>query len=299
MSMQRRLFRVVTGLMLTACGAVTWSCGPKKSTATAPPPTPTEAKAIFFPPDAQLRQTDAVPEQQLFTQLLVYRITVPAGSISLSNDFWKHVDEHAVDIPTYEVLYKNGVRVGVAAASEWDYFKEILDKQPAKTQPGAFSGTAARDIDLEMKLRVPYQDLFYVDNSGELVGRSFDRCDNLLRVAFQPAPRKPGTVRLGICPVVRSMREKIVATGDATFNPVPFKWVHPEQFYELNLSADIPLESFLVVAPSPEGKWPSSLGNIFLINDGRTEQTETVMVFRPITYRQRSGETKSVATTQP
>ncbi|MDB5322836.1 MAG: hypothetical protein JWN40_4467 [Phycisphaerales bacterium] len=299
MSMQRRLFRVVTGLMLTACGTLGWSCGPKKPAATPPPPTPAEAKAIFFAPDAQLRQTDAVPEQQLFTQLLVYRITVPAGSISLSNDFWKHVDEHAVDIPTYEVLYKNGVRVGVAAASEWDYFKEILDKQPAKTQPGAFSGTAARDIDLEMKLKVHYQDLFYVDNSGELVGRSFDRCDNLLRVAFQPAPRKPGTVRLGICPVVRSMREKIVATGDATFNPVPFKWVHPEQFYELNLSADIPLESFLVVAPSPEGKWPSSLGNTFLINDGRTEQTETVMVFRPITYRQRSGETKSVATTQP
>ncbi len=299
MMMQTWLSRVVTVSVLAACGMAGTSCGPKKPAASAQPPTPAEAKAIFFPPDAQARQVDAVPEQQLFTQLLVYRITVPAGSISLSSDFWKHVDEHAVDIPTYEMLYKNGVRVGVAAASEWDYFKEILDKQPAKTQPGAFSGLAARDIDLEMKLKVPYQDLFYVDNSGELIGRSFDRCDNLLRVAFQPAPRKPGTVRLGICPVVRSMREKLVATGDATFNPVPFKWVHPEQFYELNLAADIPLESFLVVAPSPEGKWPSSLGNTFLINDGRTDQTETLMVFRPITYRQRSAESKSVATTQP
>jgi hypothetical protein len=39
------------------------------------------------------------------------------------------------------------------------------------------------------------------------------------------------------------------------------------------------------------------LGNNFLINDGPTEQTETLMIFRPITYRQR--ETKSLAATQP
>jgi hypothetical protein len=272
-----------------------WSCGPKKA-AVQPPPTPAETKAVFFPPDAQVRQADAVPEQQYLIQLGLYRITVPAGSISGSPQFWKHIDEHAVDIPTYDVLYKNGVRVGVAAASEWDYFKEILDQHPAKTQPGAFSGVKVRDIDLEMKLKVPYQDLFYFDTSGDLVGRSFDRCDNILRVSFEPAPRKPGTVRLGICPVVRSLRERIVAVGD--INTVSRQFVHPEQFYELNLSADIPLNSFLVVAPSPEGKWPSTLGNNFLISDGATEQTETLMIFRPITYRQR-GETKSLATTQP
>jgi hypothetical protein len=286
--------RVATAAVLAGCAMMCWSCGPRKA-AVQPPTTPAETKAIFFPPDAQVRQADAVPEQQYLIQLGVYRITVPAGSISGSPQFWKHIDEHAVDIPTYDLLYKNGVRVGVAAASEWDYFKEILDQHPAKTQPGAFSGVHVQDIDLEMKLKVPYQDLFYFDTNGDLVGRSFDRCDNLLRVSFQVAPRKPGTVRLGICPVVRSLRERIVAVGD--INTVSRQFIHPEQFYELNLTADIPIDGFLVVAPSPEGKWPSTLGNNFLINDGPTEQTETLMIFRPITYRQR--ETKSLAATQP
>src|SRR3954470_4406487 len=153
---------------------ISWSCGPKKA-AVQPPPTPAESKAIFFPPDAQVRQGGAVPELQYLIQLCVYRITVPAGSISGSPQFWKHIDEHAVDIPSYDLLYKNGVRVGVAAASEWDYFKEVLDQHPAKTQPGAFSGVQVRDIDLDMKLKVPYQDLFYFDTNGDLIGRSFDR----------------------------------------------------------------------------------------------------------------------------
>jgi hypothetical protein len=296
MNTHQWLSRVTIVSVLAGCAMQCWSCAPKKA-AVQPPPTPAETKAVFFPPDAQVRQADAVPEQQYLIQLSIYRITVPAGSISRNEEFWKHIDEHAVDVPTYELLYKNGVRVGVASASEWDYFKQILDQHPAKTQPGAFSGRDVRDIDLEMKLKVPYQNLFYFDTSGDLVGRTFDRCDNILRVSFQPAPRKPGTVRLGICPVVRSLRERVVPVGD--INTTTYQWVHPEQFYELNLSADIPRDGFLVVAPSPEGKWPSTLGNNFLINDGPTEQTETLMIFRPITYRQRGGETKSVATTQP
>jgi hypothetical protein len=97
---------------------------------------------------------------------------------------------------------------------------------------------------------------------------------------------------------VRSLRERLVPTGDATFNPTPFQWIHPEQFFELNLTADIPQDGFLVLAPSPDGKWPTSLGNIFLINDGATEQTETLLVFRPITFRAKV-EIKRVATTSP
>src|SRR5258706_9012030 len=288
---------VATALALAACGLAGWNCGPKQTAVIQVTP-PSEPRPLWFPPDAQSRQADAVPNVPLLTQMNVYRITVGAGKISRSDEFWKHIDEHAVDVPTYELLYKNGVRVGIAAASEWDYLKEILDQNPAKTQSSGISGREARNVDLEMKLKVPYQDLFYFDTTGDLIGRSFDRCDNLLRLSFQPVPRKPGTVRLGLCPVVRSLRERLVPVGDATFNVTPFQWVHPEQFYELNLSADIPLDGFLVLAPSPEGKWPSSLGNTFLIDDGPTEQTETLLVFRPITFRTKL-ETKNLATTQP
>jgi hypothetical protein len=293
--MIHRLIRLTVAPALLALVLESAGCAPKKNAA-AVEPAPSAPKMQLFPPDAQAHQMDAVPDVPYLISLNIYKITVPAGTISRSEEFWKHIDEHAVDIPTYEQLYKNGVRVGVAAASEWDYLKEILEQNPAKTQPGAFAGREAKAIDLEMKLKVPYQDLFYYDTTGDLVGRSFERCDNLLRVSFQPAPRKPGTVRLGVCPVVRSLRERVVAVGDV--NTRTLQWVHPEQFYELNLSADIPLDSFLVLAPSPEAKWPTSLGNNFLVANGATEQTETIMIFRPITYREKL-EFKNVATTQP
>jgi hypothetical protein len=237
---------------------------------------------------------DAVPRQEYLIQLTSYRITVPAGAVSRSDEFWKHIDEHAVDVPTYEQLYKNGVRVGVAASSEWDYLREILKQNPAITQPSAYAGREAKDIEMELKMKVPFQNLFYYDTHGDLVGRTFERCDNLMRVSFQPAPRKPGSVRLALCPVVRSLRERLVAIGDVNTRTIQF--VHPEQLFELNLTADIPLDGFLVLAPSEESKWPTSLGSNFFVNDGATEQTETLLIFRPMVYRQRVG---GIATTQP
>ena len=287
--------RLTLTTALAACGLALWSCTPDKPPET-PAPDPSKIKASFFPSEDRLTAPDAIPDQPYLIQLATYQITVPAGAVSRSEEFWKHIDEHVVDVPTYELLFKNGVRVGVAGAAEWDYLKDILKQYPAITQPSGYAGREVRDIELELKMQVPYQNLFYYDTRGDLIGRTFERCDNLLRVSFQPAPRKPGTVRLGLCPVIRSLRERVVAVGDV--NTRTYEFIHPEQLFELNLTADIPLDSFLVVAPSEEGKWPTSLGSNFLIGDGATEQVETLIVFRPVTYRQRVG-VKNMATTRP
>ncbi len=289
----RRPPGLITASLFAACGLAGWSCTPDKPP-TPPTPAPAKLNSGFFTSDEHLSSEDATPPVQLLIQLTSFKITVPAGTVSRSEEFWKHIDEHAVDVPTYEQLFKNGVRVGVAASSEWDYLKDILKQNPAITQPSAYAGREAKDVEIDLKMGVPFQNLFYYDTRGDLVGRTFERCDNVMRVAFQPAPRKPGTVRLAMCPVVRSLRERLVAIGDINTRTIQF--VHPEQFFELNLTADIPLDGFLVVAPSEESKWPTSLGNNFLVNDGPAEQTETLLIFRPMVYRSRIG---SVATTRP
>lgn len=289
----RRLPGFIIAPIVAACGLAASSCAPDKPPV-APAPQGAKLNSGFFPPDEHLSSEDATPHVEYLIQLTSFKITVPAGAVSRSEEFWKHIDEHAVDVPTYEQLYKNGVRVGVAASSEWDYLKDILKQNPAITQPSAYAGREAKDIEMDLKMAVPFQNLFYYDTRGDLVGRTFERCDNVMRVAFQPAPRKPGSVRLAMCPVVRSLRERLVAIGDVNTRTIQF--VHPEQFFELNLTADIPLDGFLVVAPSEESKWPTSLGNNFLVNDGPAEQTETLLIFRPMVYRSRIG---SVATTQP
>lgn len=246
-------------------------------------------QASFFPADPQELQRDAVPEQPYLIQLVAYRITLPAGAVSKSDDFWKHINEQAVDVGTYERLLANGMRCGVAAATEWDYIKGILDKNPAQTQRTGFTGRDARGIDLEMKKGIEYQNVFAFDTSGQLAGRTYERCDNLLRLSFMPAPRKHGSARIAVCPVVKSLRERLVPIGDVSTRRI--ERVYPEHLYDLNLVVYVSIDSFLVIAPSPDLQLPL-LGKTFLVNDGPTEQTETLLVFRPIIFRQRAEDPK-------
>src|SRR5688572_7519551 len=175
-------------VLLLLCGGA--NCTPPPKTEPATRPVSLARAHGFFAPDAQLQQPDAVPEQHYLIQLMVYQITLPEGAVSRSDDFWKRVDEHAVDVATYELLFKNGVRVGVAPAAEWEYFKNLLDAHPAMTRPTTFTGRANNDIELEMKKGVPLQHVFYYDTAGQLVGRTYERCNDLIRVSYRPAPRK-------------------------------------------------------------------------------------------------------------
>ena len=289
---------LIANVILAACGFAVTGCDETQKAANAAAnggnPAPIKP-AQFFPSVAQTIQADATPAVPYLVQVLAYKITLPAGAVSRSDEFWKHVQETVVDVPTYELLYKNGVRVGVAPSTEWAYLKGVLEQNPAVSQQSTYTGREAKDLDTELKLRVAYQNLFYYDPSGELVGRSHERCDNLLRLSFQPAPRKPGTVRLTLCPVIRSLRQRIVAVGD--INTRQIEEFYPEQLYDLNLTVDVPLDDILVVGPSAEAKWPTSLGSNFLVNDAAAQQTETLLIFKPVPFRM-GGETAAV-TTQP
>jgi len=64
--------------------------------------------------------------------LSIYHLRVPLGTVSGSEEFWKRVDEHAVDVSTYDVLFKNGIRVGRAPLADLDAFMKILDRNPVQ-----------------------------------------------------------------------------------------------------------------------------------------------------------------------
>ncbi|HSI36511.1 MAG: hypothetical protein ACAI43_03550 [Phycisphaerae bacterium] len=280
------------------------SCGPKNPPASAdgaPADGATTKPAFtlpqFFPADATA-QADAIKEQQYLVQLIAYRITVPAGAVSRSDDFWKRVNEQAVDPAAYELLFKNNVRVGVAGVDELEYFKNLIEKHPVVTQPSSWTGREARNLDLEIALKVDSQQIFWFPPNEPMTGRTFERCDNLLRIAFQPAPRKHGHVRMALCPVVKSLREVMVAVGEVNQRTV--QRFRPEQLYDLNLAVDVPLDSFLVVAPTPATPGVDSLlGDVFLRADGPAERTETLLLFRPIIFRQKFDPATGTGTITP
>src|SRR4051812_25287685 len=144
-------------------------------------------------------------------QLDVYQLVIPLGAISRSEEFWKHVDEQTVDVGTYDLLRKNGWRIGVAPMSDYGYFKDIIDAYPASSKPSGITaapGGGGGAMELPMKSGIAYQNIFYFTDDNRLFGRTFEDCDNLLTITLQQAPRKPGEARVTVCPMVRGIRKR-------------------------------------------------------------------------------------------
>ena len=209
----------------------------------------------------------------------VYQVTVPFGAVSRSQEFWKRVNETSVDVATYDLLQKNGFRVGVAPAAEWSYFRAIIEQFPAATRRTTVAGGGEGSLELPMKQRVDFQNLAYLTDDNTLIVKTFENCENAIAVAVQPAPRRPGEVRMTMCPLVRSARKKFVVS--VTNEEREYDYVKPERLYDLNLCADIPVEGFLVVAPSTLARWTSNLGETFLVDGGKTEKVEHVLLMVP------------------
>lgn len=209
----------------------------------------------------------------------VYQMTVPAGTVSRNDEFWKRVDEQRVDPATYDLLLKNGVRVGVAPVAEWGYFKDVLESENAQTLKGTASAASQGSVLLTMKRNVRSQDVFYLSDQNKLHGRTYDKCDNLLSVSFWADPRRPGELRVSIAPTVRGTRTVLQFKYNGDEREI--QEVVPETLYDLNLRVVLPPDGFLVLAPSEIGNRPTSLGHTFLRKEGDAEQKETVLVMVP------------------
>ena len=135
----------------------------------------------------------------------LYQLQVPFGTISRNEKFWKRVDEQCVDVATYDLLFKNGVRVGEAPIAEWDYFRQVMEGHPAVTQANTLVGVEGKPIELPLRKQTRGQDIFYFDSTNALIGRTYDdQCENVIAMTMQSAPRQADTLRLVLCPVVRS-----------------------------------------------------------------------------------------------
>jgi hypothetical protein len=269
------LARCALGLASLFAFASLQSCG--NSTATAPAG---KADRIHITP-AQLPLGATINgiTNAPWLQLEVFQMAVPAGGVSRSDDFWKHVEEQRLDPATYDLLLKNGVRVGVAPNDDWDYFREILKSNHALTTSGVATANGGGTVELSMKKSVPVEDIFYLDDIGCLHGRTYEHCENLLGISFWPEPRHPGEVRLAVSPTVRSLRTYLKYS--VLNNESEIEEVRPEYLYDLNLRVVIPPDSFLVIAPSRDSKWSTTLGNTFFHVDGKAEQLEQVLVLAP------------------
>ncbi|HEV2293926.1 MAG TPA: hypothetical protein VGR35_08715 [Tepidisphaeraceae bacterium] len=224
---------------------------------------------------AKGRQADPAMRMRLD----VYVLSVPYGTISRNEEFWKRVNEQAVDVATYDLLIKNGVRVGEAPIAEYERFRQTIAEQPASYRVAELVNPEAKDVDLEIRKEVPSQLIWHYNGMNELIGWSYDRCENYVTLSYQPAPRKNGTIRAVLCPVVKEHRKRLEWLAGNKEQEVTF--TQPRRYYDVNLKADVAVGSFLIVAPSAEATWPGSIGNRFFVQEGAAEQMESVLLLVP------------------
>jgi hypothetical protein len=236
----------------------------------AKPATPAPSRQVPKPQDAQ-------PVPQLFFHVYAYYVSVPKGEISGNEALWKPVDEQIVDFATSDILWKNGVRVGAAPL---ELLGPLGDKYFASaiTSKSAIVGFEARGLEISVAKDIPQQTIFMIDRDNLLQGRTYDASDNLLRLSFQATPRKPNTVRLSFSPCVRSQRKRwdpslLAGNPDRLVN-----FTATEVMLDLNLRVDMPMDHFLLVAPSPESKLENSVGRVFLTENNGVEVMERAII---------------------
>jgi hypothetical protein len=254
---------------------------------------PATQASTTAPTTQNLVSLDAPQAMQLVFHVDIFVVSVPTGTFSGNEPFWKRIDEQCVDVPTHELLYNNGIRVGLAPLSELGSFAKYMnDVAPV----GKISMTASeiKDAQIEMNKDLHEQALFYFNRFDTLIGRTFDQCENLMNISFEPAPRKPGEVRLTLCPMVRATRKRLQFTQLNDSYEMTF--VTPENYYDLNFRVDIPLDQFFIVCPSPKGASNSmTIGNAFFMKNGTADKMEQILIVIPHPMRVDQTASKSDA----
>lgn len=215
----------------------------------------------------------------------VYVLSVPAGAVSRNEAFWKRVDETAAVTPDeYDLLFRNGIRVGVADQVDWPYFRGILDERPAASQIRSYVSPGAKSVDLDLQKEAAAENVFYFDRSNRLSGRSYENCSNLWALSFQAVPRDPNLIRVAMTPLIRSQRKRLEVIKHRVREDEPptreIAYVAPEYLFDLGVESSVPPGKFLVVAPSSEATG-GSVGDAFLMSAGLGERAEKVLLLVP------------------
>jgi hypothetical protein len=223
---------------------------------------------------------------QIVILLDVYDLTVPAGAVSGNDEFWKRVDEDQVDIGAHDLLLKNGIRFGLGHDRDWPYFKGLLAKHPEARQTRLRSEPGNEGyMEIPLRTGIAEQNIFGIDDHGVDWGRRFEKCDNLMGISFVVSPHSVGEAVVKACPIVRGLRQ-IYNVSVLNNEQTQIEPRHADHLYDMRLEAAIPMDDFLIIAPSKQASTLStSIGASFLFSDGQVEPVEHVLIAVPRSFR--------------
>jgi hypothetical protein len=231
----------------------------------------------------------AVSESEVILVYL-YQLTVPWGTFIHNDKFWKLIDEDSVDVGTYDLLYKNGLRVGHGRLGNFPAYAALIDKEAFGVRTTQFFNVAGGGTNiLNVNPEDPTQEiteetLFVFDRNG-LNGRSYAHCQNRLLFSFIWEPHQNDTVRIDLCPTVEVVRTRM--DWWLQDNPKGNPALNSEHLYELGLRLDLGPDDFLVIGASPAASEAHRVGNLFLTHDLPTQRVEQLLLLsrKPLTLK--------------
>ena len=285
---------VIFGLLCFALLCIT-GCAPAPVTIPAPPAVEAEKPILFRPyiPSTQpiSPNTDALPTDprdasrrvDFLYSVEIWEILLPRDSVTTDEAFWKRVDEQSIDLPMYDQLFKNGIRVGVLPLSELGEIVTLIEERRGKRTQ--LQGMSGKLIEIPINPDLPRQTLFYYNRAGTLIGRTYERCANTMLFSFESTPRNPDRIRMTLTPVVRGHDKKLQFVTIPGKPDREIKEISEERRYDTNLQLDMGLTNALVIAPSVEARWNTSLGNAFLIKRNPSEELERLLIIIPRAFK--------------
>lgn len=221
-------------------------------------------------------------DEQIKVLLDTWQVTAPVGSITGSGKFWEVMGRPFGTPDEQRLLDANGIRVAIMPVSQWNRAKATIDAAPAvSSQPATLAGPTKGTLqprDLE------HATIFYYDRDFALCGRTFDESQMLWGLFWAPEPSNLTTVRLDVSPVIRSKRRQIKMTRMG--ETYELEYIQPETIYDLGITAELPLGSVLVLAPSPSAfRSATSMGRALLTQEEGGILSEQIIFVYPRGYR--------------
>jgi hypothetical protein len=209
----------------------------------------------------------------------VYLVDVPAGSISGDEAFWRTIDEDAVGPAAEQQLLANGIRCGVAPRSRWPDFAQAFSKELNHAHKMGVDGWATNTVDLTVGQSADREDVFFFNADHQLEGRTYDNAMNGIGLTFGPTPRVPEDVRVTLCPTVR--RDQTRVEYSAVNQAYEQQATDVDRIYDVGLTADVPPDGFLIVAPGPQADPDVTLGGRFLLRRDTAARREQIILVVP------------------
>jgi len=215
----------------------------------------------------------------IIVQLDIYELLLPRGRISQNEEFWRRVDEDHVDLDNHDLMLRNGIRYGIGRNDDWTYFQGLIEEFCPKSKRGSTAYAPSGFVPITMRTGIESEDVWYLSDDSGLSGRTFHECENILNFSYEAIPHRAGDTRIKMGAMIQDLQKQLQVTVLNQARQVDT--VRPFHLYDLKLEAIVPIDHFLIIAPSEMTKIHSSLGSAFLLRPEGAEQMEVVLILVP------------------